>query len=76
MAFVPVAFCPRGIPVALKMENLPCGAVCQTSASSVAYINGVSEEIFKRGMCLPAGPYVSDEDVKYIVETIKEAIVG
>ena len=60
----------------LKMENLPCGAVCQTSASSVAYINGVSEEIFKRGMCLPAGPYVSDENVKYIVDCIKEAIVG
>ena len=26
---------------------MPCGVVCQTSASSVAYINGVSEEIFK-----------------------------
>ena len=40
-----------------------------------AYINGVSEEIFKVGMCLPAGPYVKDEDVKYIVNTIKSAIV-
>jgi dTDP-4-amino-4,6-dideoxygalactose transaminase len=58
----------------LKMENLPCGAVCQTSASSVAYINGVSEEIFKRGMCLPAGPYVTDDDVRYIVDSIKAAI--
>ena len=36
-----------------------------------AYVNGVSEAIFKVGMCLPAGPYVSDEDVRYIVETIK-----
>ena len=41
-----------------------------------AYVNGVSEGLFKVGMCLPAGPYVSDEDVKYIVETIKSAIVG
>ena len=41
-----------------------------------AYINGVSEAIFKVGMCLPAGPYVSDDDVRYIVECIKEAIVG
>ncbi len=40
-----------------------------------AYVNGVSEEVFKIGMCLPAGPYVSDEDVKYIVETIKENIL-
>ena len=40
-----------------------------------AYVNGVSEALFKVGMCLPAGPYVSDEDVRYIVETIKNAIV-
>ena len=41
-----------------------------------AYVNGVSEDIFKIGMCLPAGPYVSDDDVKYIVDTIKENIIG
>ncbi len=40
-----------------------------------AYVNGVSEALFKVGMCLPAGPYVSDDDVKYIVETIKAAII-
>ena len=40
-----------------------------------AYINGVSASLFKIGFCLPAGPYVSDEDVKYIVDCIKEAIV-
>ena len=40
-------------------------------AHAPAYVNGVSEELFKTGMCLPSGPYVSDEDVKYIVETIK-----
>lgn len=40
-----------------------------------AYINGVYEAIFKIGMCLPAGPWVTDEDVYYIVECIKEAIV-
>ena len=39
-----------------------------------AYVNGVSEGLFKVGMCLPSGPYVSDEDVRYIVECIKEAI--
>ena len=40
------------------------------------YENGVSEAIFKVGMCLPAGPCVSDEDVRYIVECIKKAIVA
>ena len=41
-----------------------------------AYLNGVSESIFKIGFCLPAGPYVSDEDVRYIVDCIREAIVS
>ena len=40
-----------------------------------AYVNGVSEALFKVGMCLPAGPYVTDDDVRYIAESIKEAIV-
>jgi len=39
-----------------------------------AYVNGVSEEIFKIGLCLPTGPYVSDDDVRYIVDCIKEPI--
>lgn len=38
------------------------------------YTNGVEEDIFKIGMCLPAGPYVTEDDVRYIVECIKEAI--
>ena len=41
-----------------------------------AYVNGVSESIFKIGFCLPAGPYVSDDDVRYIVDCIREAIVS
>ena len=40
-----------------------------------AYVNGVSEAIFKIGMCLPAGPNVSEDDVRYIAETIKNAII-
>ena len=43
---------------------------------SPAYVNGVSESIFKRGICLPAGPCVSDDDVRYIVRCIKGAIVS
>ena len=57
------------------MDNLENGIVRQTSDKSVAYINGVSEDIFKVGFCLPAGPYVTDDDVRYIVGCIKEAIV-
>ena len=40
-----------------------------------AYVNGVSEDLFKVGICLPAGPYVTDEHVRYIVENIKASII-
>lgn len=40
------------------------------------YTNGVEEDLFKIGFCLPSGPCVSDEDVKYIVDCIKDAICG
>ena len=40
-----------------------------------AYVNGVSESIFKVGLCLPSGPCVTDDDVRYIVETIKSSLV-
>ena len=40
-----------------------------------AYLNGVSEDLFKVGMCLPAGPYVTDDDVQFICEAIKSLIV-
>ncbi|MBD5391707.1 aminotransferase class I/II-fold pyridoxal phosphate-dependent enzyme [bacterium] len=39
-----------------------------------AYTNGVSESLFALGICLPAGPYVSDEDVHYITDCIKASI--
>lgn len=55
-------------PLWKPMHKQPC------YKDAPAYINGVSEELFKVGMCLPAGPYVKEEEVKYIVETIKNAI--
>ena len=56
-------------PVWKPMHKQPC------YKDAPAYVNGVSEAIFKIGMCLPAGPYVTDDDVRYIVETIKENIL-
>lgn len=40
-----------------------------------AYVNGVSESLFKVGLCLPSGPCVTDEDVAYIVDCIKKNIL-
>lgn len=57
-------------PTWKPMHKQPVYAGCDV------YTNGIEEELFKVGFCLPAGPYVTDEDVRYIVESIKEAIVG
>ena len=57
-------------PVWKPMHKQPC------YKDAPAYVNGVSEALFKVGMCLPAGPYVTDDDVKHIVDTIVENIIG
>ena len=45
-------------------------------SSCPAYTNGVSESLFKVGLCLPSGPCVTDEDARYIVDSIKSLIIG
>ena len=35
-----------------------------------AYVNGVSERLFSIGLCLPSGPWVSDEDVERVASEI------
>ena len=47
-----------------------------TCDSSISYVNGVSEGLFRRGLCLPSGPMVSDDEVRYIIQTIKDNIAG
>lgn len=41
-------------------------------ADAPAYLNGVSENLFSQGLCLPSGPWVTPEDVKMIVSEIKK----
>lgn len=38
------------------------------------YVNGISESLFKQGLCLPSGPCVTDEDVMHIVKMIMDNI--
>ena len=44
-------------------------------ATNPRYVNGVSESLFRTGMCLPSGPCVTDDDVRYIVDNIKQNII-
>lgn len=39
-----------------------------------AYVNGVSEDLFNRGLCIPAGPYVGDAEIMRVVNSIKSAL--
>ena len=56
-------------PLWKPMHKQPC------YKDAPAYVNGVSEELFKIGMCLPAGPYVTEDDVRFICDAIKSLIV-
>lgn len=38
------------------------------------YVDGTSEKLFHKGLCIPAGPCVTDEDVAYIEQEIKQCI--
>ena len=40
------------------------------------YVNGVSEKLFNQGLCIPAGPWVTDKDVAYIVKQIKDVVTS
>ncbi len=57
-------------PLWKPMHKQPVYAKCP------AYVNGVSEDLFEVGLCLPSGPCVSDEDIHYIVDCIKQAIIA
>jgi len=37
-----------------------------------SYVNGVSEDLFNRGLCLPSGTSMTNEDMKRVVRKVKE----
>ncbi len=37
-----------------------------------SYVNGVSEDLFNRGLCLPSGTNMSIADLERVVSEIKE----
>jgi dTDP-4-amino-4,6-dideoxygalactose transaminase len=37
-----------------------------------SYVNGISEDLFNRGLCLPSGTDMSESDLKRVVKSIKE----
>ncbi len=51
-------------PLWKPMHLQPVFAACPS------YVNGVSEKLFKQGLCLPSGPCVGEEDVQLIINEI------
>jgi len=39
-----------------------------------SYINGVSDDLFDRGLCLPSGSNLSKKDIELVVLTIKKVV--
>ena len=37
-----------------------------------AYVNGRSEELFKKGLCLPSGTQIEDKQIEFIINKVKE----
>ena len=70
----------KKIRIALEAENIESRALWNPLhlqpifKNAPFYGDGTSEEIFQKGLCLPSGPVVSDEDVYRVVEVIKEAV--
>lgn len=43
-------------------------------ADAPAYCNGVSERLFERGLCLPSGSNLTDEDIQRVIDSVKNAV--
>ena len=57
----------------LNIESRPLWKPMHTQPvfkDAPAYVNGVSEKLFAKGLCLPSGPYVTDEDIARIVKAL------
>lgn len=67
----------EGLRLALDAENIESRPLWKPMHlqpvffGSPAYVNGVSENLFSRGLCLPAGPWVSDDDLHRIADVIR-----
>lgn len=57
-----------------KIHKVADGVTCHESPYAVSYVNGVSENLFSRGLCLPSGPFVSEEDAQKVVDCIKQVV--
>ena len=53
-------------PLWKPMHLQPVFTTCRS------YLNGVSEDLFSRGLCLPSGTNMSNQELERITKRIKE----
>jgi len=59
----------------MNIESRPLWKPMHTQpvfSGAPAYVNGVSESLFAKGLCLPSGPWVSDADAELVAKGIIE----
>jgi dTDP-4-amino-4,6-dideoxygalactose transaminase len=67
----------EGLRLALEKQNIEAKPLWKplhqqpVFKECPSYLNGVSDELFKKGLCLPSGSNLTDEDLDRIVTTIK-----
>ncbi|MDE5968821.1 MAG: DegT/DnrJ/EryC1/StrS family aminotransferase, partial [Muribaculaceae bacterium] len=43
-------------------------------ANAISFLDGTSEDLFARGLCLPSSTTLSDDEIKYVASEIKRLI--
>jgi len=70
----------EGIRLALAKENIESRPLWKPMhrqpvfAECDAYLNGISDDLFDRGLCLPSGSNLDDEDLFRIISVIKNIL--
>lgn len=73
-------FTPEDIRLRLAEENIESRPLWKPMhlqpvfAQAPFYGDGTSERLFERGLCLPSGPTLTDEDIEYVVNVLKSCI--
>ena len=71
----------EGVRLALQKENIESRPLWKPMhqqpvfKNSPSYINGVSDELFERGLCLPSGSNLTDNEIDRVISTINTYFV-
>lgn len=70
----------ESIRTALEQENIESRPLWKPMhmqpvfSSCHAFLNGISEDLFNRGLCLPSGSNLTQSDLNRVIEIIKKIV--